>query len=95
MRSRHVIATAATAVAIFLAVLVLLAVRMAGGDDPAVGTGTAQPVTSTVTPEQAPAVEQQQPYETYDDDGGYDSGTYGQAPQPEAGQAPPMQSGTS
>lgn len=98
LRSRHVVATAATAVAIFLAVLVLLAVRMASGDDPSLGAGTSQPVTSTVTQEQAPAVEQQ-PYETYEGDAygedGYDSGAYEQAPQPQAGQSPPLQSGTS
>lgn len=103
LRSRHVVATAATAVAIFLAVLVLLAVRMAGGDDPSLGAGTSQPVTSTVTQEQAPAIEQQ-PYETYEGDAygedssgedQYGSGAYEQAPQQQAGQAPPMQSGTS
>ena len=67
LRSRHVVATVATAAAIFLAVVILLAVRMAGGDDPSLGAGTAQPVTSTVTQEQAPAVEQQ-PCETYEGD---------------------------
>ena len=77
LRSRHVVATAATAVAIFLAVLVLLAVRMAGGDDPSLGAGTSQPVTSTVTQEQAPAVEQQ-PYETTYEGDAYGEDSYGE-----------------
>jgi hypothetical protein len=98
LRSRHVIATAATALAVFLAVLILLAVRMAGGDDPSLGAGAKPTATPVVTQEQIPEAEQQS-YDTYGDDtyeDGYGSGTYDdQAEQPQSGQAPPMQSGTS
>lgn len=106
LRSRHVIAAAATAIAIFLAVLTLLAVRVARGEDPALGAGTRQPVTASQTQAQAPTVVEEQPYETSGDEAyedsygeesydsqGYDSQSGGTTVQPQT-QAP-LQSGTS
>jgi hypothetical protein len=97
LRSRHLVAAAVTAVAIFLAVLVLLALRMASGDDPSLGAGTPQPASTSVTQAQGPAIEEQS-YEAYGDDA-YESGApEGQSEdatvEPQTGQAP-LQSGTS
>jgi hypothetical protein len=107
LRSRPFVVTAASAAAIFVAVLVLLAVRMADGQDPALGARTSQQSPS-VTHAQAPVVPEQT-YETDEDpygdeEYGYDDGAAtqqapqgayddqsGATAQPQA----PLQSGTS
>lgn len=108
LRSRPFVVTAAAAVAIFLAVLVLLSVRMAGGQDPALGATTPATTTTSVTHAQVVPVPEQPAADPYADDdgyGGYDDGGYDEstAPQGTSGdqsavpqtQQAPLQSGTS
>lgn len=103
LNTRPFIVTAASAVAVFVAVLVFMAVQMADGRDPALGASAKHraPAKASVTHAQAPVVPQpevQQP--TYDDGGGYsgyDDGSGGSyvAPAQPAPQPAPVQSGTS
>lgn len=99
LTARPVIVTAAAAVAIFVAVLALLAVRMADGRDPALGAAANQR-TPSVTHAQAPAVPQAEVEPPAYDDGGYqdyeDDGASGDADVAPVQPAPaPVQSGTS
>ncbi len=107
LRSRPFVVTAAVAVAIFLAVLVLLSVRMAGGQDPALGARTPASTDRSLTQAQVAPEPAQPAYDPYADDdgyggydGGYDDGgsaqgAYGdQSAVPQTQQAP-LQSGTS
>lgn len=97
-RSRRLLATAAAALAVFLAVLVLLSVRMAGGHDPVLGAGASQPASTTVTVPQTQTAEPYESAEPYADET-YGSGTYDEqsgaaTAEPQTQQAP-LQSGTS
>lgn len=102
LRSRPFVVTAAAAVAIFLAVLVLLSVRMAGGQDPALGARTPASTDRSLTQAQVAPEPEQPAYDPYADDdgyGGYDDGGYAQgagaqSAVPQTQQAP-LQSGTS
>lgn len=109
LSTRPFLVTAAAAAAVFVAVLVLMAVRMAGGDDPALGASAdhrsaskpaaAQTQTPVVPQAQYPPAYDDGGYSTYDD-GGYGtyddgSGSSGGYAVPSQSAPAPMQSGTS
>lgn len=102
MTSRRITIAASATAALFLAVLTLLAVQMARGEDPALGTSdraekALNRSARTDTPDvPAPVYGDGSGYDdgsTYDDGSGYDQGSAA-VPQQQAEQAP-LQSGTS